>query len=452
MTAIILCSRLESSRVPGKALIKYNGITHMEHLISRLVVSGYPIYLAVPEAQAKEYSFLLDKFKGQLFISTGCADDPLARTYKVAKQNGITKIIRVTHDKIFVDTGIMRSMVSQLESNRLDYIYTSSAIAGTGCEVISFNALEAAANKFKKVEHISYAIRAITKKTLNYQFMQADGDCDDSIRLLIDYPEDVAVMDIIFTTLGNDCTLPDVVKFIDSNSWLRNMSMVPLVTVYTCAYNAEKWINEAMGSVAFQDKFKEFEYILIDDFSTDKTLFNMAKFCQTFKRTKFYKNTKNEGLATSSNRALSLARGKYIIRLDADDYFTSKTSISSLIEVMENTPGDIGCDIVYPDCYTNKTKTERQSSTEHNHVGGTLFRTSALNHLKFTDKMRGYDSLDIYLRAKDVLKIARTNTPTFLYRQHNESLSKNNLGERSKLKKSLEDNHGKSGETSLRGT
>ena len=437
MTAIILCSRLESSRVPGKALIKYNGITHIEHLITRLVPSGYPIYLAVPEAQASKYSFLLDKFKGQLFISTGCSDDPLARTYKVAKQNGITKIIRVTHDKIFVDVNIMTSMVNQMEINKLDYVFTSSAIAGTGCEIISFNALEAAANKFKKVEHISYAIRCVTKKILNYAFMSADIDSDDSFRLLVDYPEDVAVMDIIFTTLGSDCTLQDVIRFIDANNWLRNMNKMPLVTVYTCAYNAEKWINEAMGSVAFQDRFKEFEYILIDDYSSDKTLFNMAKFCQTFKRTKFYKNSKNEGLATSSNRALNMARGKYIIRLDADDYFTGKNSISSLIEVIE----DGYRDIVYPDCYTNKTKTATQSSIEHSHVGGALFRTSALNHLKFTDKMRGYDSLDIYLRAKDVLKIARTNQPTFLYRQHDGSLSKNNLEERSKIKKSLEEKH-----------
>ena len=60
MTAFVLCSRLSSSRVPSKPLIKYNGKTHLELLIARLVPTGYPVFLAVPEKEVFNYSFLLD--------------------------------------------------------------------------------------------------------------------------------------------------------------------------------------------------------------------------------------------------------------------------------------------------------------------------------------------------------------------------------------------------------
>ena len=130
------------------------------------------------------------------------------------------------------------------------------------------------------------------------------------------------------------------------------MNQLPLVTVYTCAYQADKWLEEAFGSVCSQDHFGEMEYLLIDDFSQDKTPHLMASLTSKYANTTWRRNSSNLGLASSSNRALSEAKGKYIIRLDADDYFTTTNAVMSLIAVMEASEADI----VYPNNYYGSFK------------------------------------------------------------------------------------------------
>ena len=92
----------------------------------------------------------------------------------------------------------------------------------------------------------------------------------------------------------------------------------PLVTVITPAYNAEKFIVEAIDSVLNQT-YKEFEYIIIDDCSTDKTLKIAQTYAKKDKRVRVYKNEKNLGIAGNRNKGVSLAKGKYIMWQDADD-------------------------------------------------------------------------------------------------------------------------------------
>lgn len=434
-TAFVLCSRLSSSRVPGKPLLRYNGIPQIQLLIARLIATGHPVILAIPGAEVIQYAFLLDVFKKNLVIFTGNEDDPMARMLDAAEQIGADNIIRVTHDKIFVDTERLAPMLKEFQENDLDYAYSSDFVPGTGFEIISKRILRECCSKFKRVEHISYAVRALTKNLINYRFNKKYYD----IRLLIDYPEDVSLMSVIIACLGADASLKDVLAFVDNNRQLKSINKLPMVTVYTCAYNAAKWIQDAMGSVAMQTNFKDCEYIIIDDHSSDKTILPVAKFCQTYKNSKFIRNDKNIGLASSSNLALKNARGKYIMRLDADDFFVNKHVIQNMVNEIEAENHDV----VYPNCYAGLSMRTIQKGSENNHVGGALFRTSAINHIKFTDALRNYDSLDLFLRAKDQLKIGYWNRVAFCYRQHNESMSRNNLKDREKTRKMIEEKYGK---------
>lgn len=428
-TAIILCSRISSSRVNAKCLNKYNGKTQIELLIAQLSKTKYPIFLAVPEKDLVHYSFLEEKFPRLRFF-IGSEDDPLARQYQCAKAHKIDNIIRVTHDKIFVDIEKMPAMVDEIETGGFDYCYSSDFIPGSGFEVFNFATLEKAALQFTRVEHVSYAIRAVTKNICNYGLKNKTKD----IRLLIDFPEDAQLMRVIFATLGTDIGLKEVVRFLDGTPSLKQMNKLPLVTIYTCAKNAAKWINEAMQSVALQNKFKDYEYILIDDFSDDRTLYHMAKFCQNNSNARFIRNESNLGLASSSNIALKNARGKYIVRLDADDFFIGKNVLEGMINELEKQ----NVDAIYPNCFAGLSQRTIQKGKENHHIGGTLFRTSAINHIKFTDNLRNYDSLDVFLRAKDILNIGYYNRTVFCYRQHNQSMSKTNLKDREKTRKIIE--------------
>jgi spore coat polysaccharide biosynthesis protein SpsF (cytidylyltransferase family) len=436
-TAIIVCARLKSRRVPGKIAIEINGKSVLRHLHDRLCKTGLQIIYAVPEAEYDQFCGLIKGFDligSNAFVFSGYDEDPLQRMYEAAKHFDVEMAIRVTHDKIFIDTDAMFHAISEARRLSLHYVYNSALLPGTGFEIIAFAALEEAAKKYKNVEHISYAIRAVTKRQADLGEGNFTGF--QGYRLLIDFPEDIQLMTRIFGILGDDCTLMQVKNLLLNHGWLADINKMPLVTIYTCAFNAEAWIEMAMGSVSMQKNFRDYEYILVDDCSSDKTAFLMSKFAAIYPNVKYIRNAKNVGLASSSNVALENARGQFIVRMDADDYFTSKTAVRDLLSTC------IGqrVDVVYPGNYFGSREKVQRPDDCH-HVGGALFRTRALNHIKFTDGLRNYEGLDLFKRAEMALKIGYLNQALFFYRQHDRSMSKTNLAERAKTREAIEKGH-----------
>ncbi len=430
VSAFIVCARLQSRRVPGKAIAKVNGQPLLTHLTGRLKKTGLEVIVAVPESERTQWD---EWFKyNDVSSFYGYDDDPLARLYEAAIAAGIDTVVRVTHDKVFVDPDEVLEALNQFEAKKLDYLFSSTQTDGCGFEIISLDALGLAREKFTTVEHVSYAIRAVTD---NMWDMPIRGE--KNVRLLCDYDEDLVLLETILASLGNDCSKKQVEEFCRSKRWLHDINRLPKLTVYTCAHNAEKWIVEAMSSVSNQEGFKNFEYILVDDCSTDMTMFFMARFKSRFPNVKLIRNQSNLGLASSSNVAIKNARGKFIVRLDADDYFSSNTSCRELMSEI----GARAVDAIYPANYFGSVNLIQQPEHCH-HVGGAIFKTSALNHIKFTDGMRGLEGLDIYARAREQLRIGYFSRPTFFYRQHEASLSKNNLEERERIRSELVDKYG----------
>ena len=89
------------------------------------------------------------------------------------------------------------------------------------------------------------------------------------------------------------------------------------------AYNAEKYLDKSITSILGQS-FKDFEFIIIDDGSKDKTKQILNKFKSKDKRIKLIFNKKNLGLPKSLNKGLKKSKGKYIARMDADDISSKK--------------------------------------------------------------------------------------------------------------------------------
>lgn len=90
----------------------------------------------------------------------------------------------------------------------------------------------------------------------------------------------------------------------------------PLVTVLMTVYNGERYLHASLQSVLNQT-FKDFEFLIINDCSTDDSV----KIIESFndKRIIIYDNEMNLGQTKSLNVGLRLAKGKYIARMDADD-------------------------------------------------------------------------------------------------------------------------------------
>ncbi len=94
------------------------------------------------------------------------------------------------------------------------------------------------------------------------------------------------------------------------------MQFMPTVSVIMSAFNAEAYLREAVDSILAQT-FGDFELIVVDDASTDRTLEIVAEYSDP--RIRVIRNPSNLGVGGARNRGLRLARGKYIAMHDADD-------------------------------------------------------------------------------------------------------------------------------------
>ena len=92
--------------------------------------------------------------------------------------------------------------------------------------------------------------------------------------------------------------------------------VTPRVTVLMPVHNAGQFLNEAIDSILNQS-FKHFEFLIIDDGSTD----NSAAIIESYRdpRIRLLRNDRNMGITPTLNKGISLASCELIARMDADD-------------------------------------------------------------------------------------------------------------------------------------
>lgn len=105
------------------------------------------------------------------------------------------------------------------------------------------------------------------------------------------------------------------------------------------AYNAEKYIAEAIDSILSQT-FGDFEFIILNDCSKDRTEDIILSFNDP--RIVYLKNEQNLGVAATLNRGLSIARGEYIARMDADD-ISMPERFDKQVKYLDDNPATVVC-------------------------------------------------------------------------------------------------------------
>jgi len=110
-------------------------------------------------------------------------------------------------------------------------------------------------------------------------------------------------------------------------------SAAPFFSVVIPAYNAETYIATAVESVIAQTD-RDWELVIVDDSSQDATSDILLKYVAQDPRIRVFRNDQNLKVARSLNRGIKLAAGKWIVRLDADDFFTP-VYLSSLRQYAE---------------------------------------------------------------------------------------------------------------------
>ena len=108
----------------------------------------------------------------------------------------------------------------------------------------------------------------------------------------------------------------------------------PLVSIITPCFNSENYISKTINSVIMQS-FQQWEMIIVDDFSSDKSVDIIKKLMTNEKRISLIENKENLGSGASRNKAIKIAKSRYIAFLDADDiwhYDKLKIQIKFMID------------------------------------------------------------------------------------------------------------------------
>ena len=227
--------------------------------------------------------------------------------------------------------------------------------------------------------------------------------------------------------------------------------MNPLVTVYITCFNYGAFVKQAIQSVLNQT-YQNFELIVIDDGSTDNSREIIKAFEQNPQIQIIFQD--NKGLNATNNVAIKNAKGKYIIRLDADDYFEPEALgvMASILE-SDSESGLIFPDYYYVDIEGNRTGTHRRHFFDDE---VTLYDQPAhgactMVRLEYLTKLDGYDEsfscqdgFDLWIKFIKFHKVTNINRPLFSYRQHNRNLSTNQnniLETRRKMKRKFSEKY-----------
>ncbi len=114
------------------------------------------------------------------------------------------------------------------------------------------------------------------------------------------------------------------------------MTETPLISILTPAYNAGKYLEELLDSVAGQD-FERYEHLVIDDGSTDNTRKILASRASANPRLRWYSRP-NKGQYETQNELLRLVRGEVISIICADDMYASPAVLSLVAKKFGQAP------------------------------------------------------------------------------------------------------------------
>jgi glycosyltransferase involved in cell wall biosynthesis len=210
-------------------------------------------------------------------------------------------------------------------------------------------------------------------------------------------------------------------------------SKKPTVTVYSPCHNYGHYLPQAVESILGQS-YVDWELIIIADGPTDETISIANRFAAADPdRISIITHDTAKGLQACANVALRAARGRYIMRLDPDDYL-DENALLVLTHYMDSHP-DVALvysNYIYVDEVGNHLGVESRKRVGSEvdlldlpaHGACSLVRKRVLKTVGgYDESYDRQDGYDLWLKILNRYPIANVPTPLFYYRQHSNSLS-----------------------------
>ena len=213
------------------------------------------------------------------------------------------------------------------------------------------------------------------------------------------------------------------------------------VSVIIPIYNGEKYIKDAIDSVLNQT-FQNFEIILINDGSTDKTS-EILDIYNKNNKIKILNIEKNQGQASAINLGIKKSKGKYLAYLDSDDIMLENRLLCQLkyLDKHKNIGlifSDIGyinqngySVIIKTKFFINKKWAKNKCNSNSLLVFNYISRSSVMHRRScidvigdFDEEISGIDDLDMWIRTSEKFSIAGCQDKLTIRRLHKENISK----------------------------
>lgn len=209
----------------------------------------------------------------------------------------------------------------------------------------------------------------------------------------------------------------------------------PVVSVVMPVYNAEAYVGEAIESILAQT-FDNFELIILDDGSTDRSGQVLKQYQQRDARIKII-SRENRGLVATLNEGIECSTGRYIARMDADDIALPER-FSKQVEFLETHPDYVvvGSRVLLidpeglPICpFSTLTEHEAIDSAHMEGESGAICHPASMLRRDMLQKVGGYrqemkysEDFDLFLRLAEVGKVANLPHILLKYRMHQNSI------------------------------
>jgi glycosyltransferase involved in cell wall biosynthesis len=231
---------------------------------------------------------------------------------------------------------------------------------------------------------------------------------------------------------------------------LNRLNSTPAISVVMPAFNSERYIAEAINSVIEQTE-SNFEFIIIDDGSTDRTSAIIKQFASNDSRIRPIFNRVNYGVATALNIGVENAKSEIIARMDADDIclpnrFSIQLSImrrrpeivllGSMVTIIDP-DGDELYEMVNLFSHNDIDAQLMYSAEQLIYHPSVMLRRSAVQIVGGYDPdFQGTEDLDLFLKLSEIGRIENTKEILLKYREHfnKAGMTKANLQRREALR------------------
>ncbi len=446
---VIIQARAGSTRLPKKAFAKVSGKTLTEHVIQRLKKACSPekVVLAVPETKEDNP---LPKMAQELGIEwfSGPEKNVLKRTIEAAEASGLTDIVRVCGDSPLIDSSFIELALKQHLEEGNDYTTAVGVLPeGLDFEIVSLKALKKSSRSTKSSrhrEHVTLFIRENPKKFKTAMLEKGKELYRAGLKLTVDRKQDLKLMrSLAKKKIFPKLNAASLVSLFDKKRALfKNVpERKPAVSVLMNTYNYAKTLERALESALNQTLDKTlYEILVIDDGSTDKSWEILAK----YRNQADARWQKNQGAYSANNANFERAKGRYIIKLDADDRI-EKNTLKEMLKALKRkkNSGFAYCDIIHVRNGRRKRVSLKNFDVFKTIACGIMFKKQAVKKVgkKMYNPRLFFCEYDLLLRLLKEFSGTYVPNTFYYYFRHKKSLTANPKKVRKGLKQ-LKQIHG----------